>query len=180
MRALYTDWQKIRVWHSWSQKGGEEKKETILDELVLTGVQNTGMWIHTVTSWLYKFSSIGESRSNTKFLQFRWVTTERTRPCVHIYNFASKWARAAGVSCLHFSKELYSAHWAVPMHVNAKHYTARHTCCGSLMSVHFSSFTCSKNPTASHTKSSGMLFKVTLSTLLCTRLPAGRQVQLSC
>ena len=94
----------------------------------------------------------------------------------HIYNFASKWARAAGVCCLYFSKELYSAHWAVPMHVNAKHYTARHTCCGALMSVHFSSFTRSKNPTASHTTSSGTLFKVTLLTLLCTRLPAWRQV----
>ena len=94
----------------------------------------------------------------------------------HIYNFASNQARAAGVCCLHFSKGLHSAHWAVPMHANDKHYTARHTCCGSLMCVHSSSFTCSKNLTALHTKSSGASFKVTLSTLLCTRLPAGRQV----
>ena len=122
------------------------------------------------------FTTINATMILYSILQFRWVTTERTRPHVHILNFAGMWARAAGVCCLHFSEELYSAHWAVLVHVNAKYYTARHTCCGSLMRVHSISFTCAKNSTASHTKSSGIQFKVTLSTLLCTRLPAGRQV----
>ena len=51
-----------------------------------------------------------------------------------------------------------------------------YTCCGSPMFLQFSSFTCSKNLTASHTKSSGMFSKFTLSTLLWTRLPAGWRV----
>ena len=51
----------------------------------------------------------------------------------------------------------------------------RHTCCGRLMLSQLSSSTCSKNPTTSHTTSSGNFFKfkVTLSTRLCTRLPVG-------
>ena len=155
-----------------------KKRQYWRNYIVLTGVQRhrgcESIQLPHDCIWFY---SSGESRSNTKLLQFSWVTTQRSRPHVwtHIYNFAGMWARAAGVCCMYFSEELYSAHWAVPM-LNAKHHTARHTCCGSMMSVHFSSFTCSKNPTASHTKSSGTSFKVTLSTLLCTRLPTGRQV----
>ena len=52
----------------------------------------------------------------------------------------------------------------------------QNTCWGSLMSLHSSSLTCTKNSRASHTKWSGIVTKETLSTLLCTRLPAGRQV----
>ena len=52
----------------------------------------------------------------------------------------------------------------------------RHTCWRSLTCLHSSSLTCPKNSRASHTKSSGIMLKETLSTLLCTRLPAGRQV----
>ena len=54
--------------------------------------------------------------------------------------------------------------------------THRHTCWGSWMFVHTSSLTCPKNSTALYTKSSEMQFRETFSTLLCTRLPAGRQV----
>ena len=52
-----------------------------------------------------------------------------------------------------------------------------HTCCGSLMFSHSNSFTWSKNTTTSHNTSSGNFskHKVTLSTLLETRWPAGRQ-----
>ena len=51
----------------------------------------------------------------------------------------------------------------------------QHTSWGSMRYLHSSSLTCPKNSTASHTTSSGILTKETLSMLLGTRLPAGRQ-----
>ena len=63
------------------------EKETILEKLVLTSVQrHRGCGCIQLPHDCIWFYSSGESRSNTKLLQFRWVCTERTRPHIQTHS----------------------------------------------------------------------------------------------
>ena len=86
---------------------------------------------------------------------------------------ALSWSTAAGICYLFSAIEQFLQTELCSFACQTIH---RHTCWGPMMVVHSSSLTCPKNSRASHTKWSGILTKETLSTLLCTRLPAGRQL----
>ena len=88
------------------------------------------------------------------------------------HRLALSWSTAAGVCYLFSAREQSLQTELCSCGCQTIHI---HTCWGLLMSIHSNSSTCPKNSRASHTKSSGISSKETLSTLLCTRLPAGRQ-----
>ena len=88
------------------------------------------------------------------------------------HRLALSWSTAAGIYYLFSAIEQFLQTEPCSFACQTIH---RYTCWRSVMFLHSSSSTCSKNFRASHTKSSGISSKETLSTLLCTRLPAGRQ-----